>query len=186
MHIEELIVFTLLYCILLISSEDWGSPGNRCLSRSKIVSALSSNSSLFSKLIAEPQEDFESLWCIFLFQITMEASILFFRSRTLCSVDKSMLARKSSGSKNSTVMLLYIDSPRLDLPFYQVTEVEKMSQIWVLALWNNMILKKQGREVVHKIISSLVPLMMRNCVLQMLFSVPGALHPNVLRSCPFM
>lgn len=109
---------TLLYWILLISSEDWGSPGNCCFNRSKIVSALSSKSSLFSKLTAEPHADFPSLWCIFLFHITIDASILFLRSRTLCSVVISMVERNWRGSKNSIVMLLYIKSPRLDLPFY--------------------------------------------------------------------
>ena len=71
-----------------------------------MVSALSSKSSLFSKLTAEPQVDFPSLWFIFLFQITMEASILFLNSSTLCSVDKSMVESNCSGSKNSTVILL--------------------------------------------------------------------------------
>lgn len=70
-----------------------------------MVSALSSKSSLFSKLTAEPQPDFPSFWFIFLFHITMEASILFLRSSILCSDDKSMLQRNWSGSKNSTVML---------------------------------------------------------------------------------
>lgn len=102
-----------------MSSADWGSPGNSCLSRSKMVSALSSNSSLFSMLTPEPQDDFPSLRFIFLFQITIEASILFLRSRTLCSVDKSMFERNSTGLKNSTVMLLYTKSPRHDLPFCQ-------------------------------------------------------------------
>lgn len=71
-----------------------------------MVSALSSNSSLFSILTPEPQVDFPSLWFIFRFQITMDASILFLRFRILCSDDKSMVDRNWSGSKNSTVMLL--------------------------------------------------------------------------------
>ncbi len=111
------VVLTLLYWILDMSSADCGIPGNRCFSRSKMVSALSSKSSLFSKLTPEPQEDFPSLLCIFLFQITIEASILFLRSSTLCSVDMSMVERNCSGSKYSTVMHLYIESPRLALPF---------------------------------------------------------------------
>lgn len=71
-----------------------------------MVSALSSKSSLFSKLTAEPQPDFESFWFIFLFQITIDASILFLRSKILCSDDKSIVDRNWSGSKNSTVILL--------------------------------------------------------------------------------
>ncbi|GFZ11788.1 rop guanine nucleotide exchange factor-like protein [Actinidia rufa] len=61
---------------------------NRCLIMSKMVSALSSNSSLFSKLTVEPQADFPSLAFIFLFHITTDASILFVRSRILCSDDR--------------------------------------------------------------------------------------------------
>jgi len=71
-----------------------------------MVSALSSKSSLFSILTPEPQEDFPSFWFIFRFQITIDASILFFRSRILCSDDKSVVDKNWSGSKNSTVMLL--------------------------------------------------------------------------------
>ena len=41
-----------------MSSVDCEIPGKRCLSMSKIVSALSSNSSLFSRLTPEPQVDF--------------------------------------------------------------------------------------------------------------------------------
>ena len=85
--------FTRLNWILLISNEDCGSPGNRCFKRSKMVSALSSKSSLFSKLTAEPHADLESFWFIFLFQITIDASILFLRSRILCSDDMSIVAR---------------------------------------------------------------------------------------------
>lgn len=97
---------TRLYWILLMSRADWGIPGNLCLRMSKMVSALSSKSSLFSKLTAEPQADFPSFWFIFLFQITMDASILFLRSRTLCSDDMSMVERNCSRSKDSTVMFL--------------------------------------------------------------------------------
>ncbi|RYQ87373.1 hypothetical protein Ahy_B09g094881 isoform A [Arachis hypogaea] len=61
--------------------------------------------SVFKLLTAELQDDFESFWFIFLLQITIEASILFFRSRILCSDDKSTVDRNWSGSKNSTVML---------------------------------------------------------------------------------
>lgn len=94
-------------------------PGNLCLIRTKIVSARSSNRSRFSRLTEElDQGDLLSLLCIFLFQITIDASILSFKSRILCSVDRSSPARNCSGLKNSTVILLYIASPRLSLPFF--------------------------------------------------------------------
>ena len=84
-------ILTLLFLILEISSEDCGILGNCCLSITRMVSARTSKSSLFSKLTEDPHCDFPSFsfWFIFLFHITMEASILFFRSRTLCSVDNS-------------------------------------------------------------------------------------------------
>lgn len=63
-----------------------------------MVSALSSNCSLFSKLTAEPQ-DLMSLLCIFRFQMITEDSMRFLRSRTLCSVDRSRDERKYSRSK---------------------------------------------------------------------------------------
>lgn len=97
---------TLFCSILLISREDWGIPGNFCFNKSKIASALSSKSSLFSALTAKPHVDFPSFRCIFLCHITIDASILFLRSRTLCSVDKSIVERNCSGSKHSIVMLL--------------------------------------------------------------------------------
>lgn len=115
-----MLVHTLLYWILLMSRADWGIPGNLCLRMSKIVSALSSNCSLFSKLTAEPHGDLASLLCIFLLQMMIDASILFLRSRILCSVDKSIDDRNSSGSKTSTVILRYNESPRLALPFYHM------------------------------------------------------------------
>lgn len=52
------VVLTLLYWILLMSSVDCEIPGKRCLSRSKMVAALSSNNSLFSRLTLEPHDDF--------------------------------------------------------------------------------------------------------------------------------
>lgn len=101
-----------------MSRSDWGIPGKRCFRISSIVSALSSRSSLFSILTPEPHEDLVSFALIFLFQITTDASILFLRSSILCSVDKSREESRQSGSKKSSVMLLYIWSPRLALPFY--------------------------------------------------------------------
>lgn len=115
---QEHLSITLLYWILEMSSEDWGRPGNFCLSKTKIVSALSSNNSRFSKLTADPQEDLLSFRWSFLFHITIDASILFFTSNTLCSVDKSSVDKNCSGSNHSSVMLLYNESPRLTLPFY--------------------------------------------------------------------
>lgn len=125
-------MLTLLNWILLISRFDWGAPGYCCLRIWRMVSALSSNCSLFSKLTIEPmepQEDLVSLLFIFLFQIMHDASILFFRSTILCSVDRSNVSRKFIASNCSSVMLLYIASPRLTLPFYNFLENkrEKMS-----------------------------------------------------------
>jgi hypothetical protein len=45
------------------------------------------------------------LVCILRFQITVDASMRFLRSSTLCSVDRSMTSRKSRGSNVSSVML---------------------------------------------------------------------------------
>ncbi|KAJ8452062.1 hypothetical protein Cgig2_016643 [Carnegiea gigantea] len=77
-------------------------PGKRCFRINKMVSALSSKSSLFSKLTAKPHGDLASLLVIFRIQITMEASILSLRSRILCSDDKSIVERNCSGSKESS------------------------------------------------------------------------------------
>ena len=97
--------YTLLYWILEMSSCDCGVPGNWILRRWRMVSARSSNCSRFSKLTMELHEDLESLVCILRFQITVEASMRFLRSSTLCSVERSMPAKNSSGSKVSSVML---------------------------------------------------------------------------------
>lgn len=102
---DKMFRLTLLYWILLMSRADWGIPGKLCLRRSKIVSALSSKSSLFSTLTAKLQEGFVSFPIIFLFQMTMEASMRFLSSRILCSVDRSRVERNWLGSKCSTVIL---------------------------------------------------------------------------------
>jgi len=111
-------IHALLNWILLISRADWGIPGYLCLRISKRVVALSSKSSLFSKLTAEPHGALASLLIIFRLQITTDASILLFKSTILCSDDKSTVESSCSGSKCSSVIPLYIASPRVFLPFY--------------------------------------------------------------------
>lgn len=75
-----------------------------------MVSARSSKTSRFSRLTPEAHgaDGLLSFCTILRFQMMIDASILFFRSKILCSDDMSMLFRNWSGSKNSTVIFLYI------------------------------------------------------------------------------
>ena len=135
-------ILTLQYCILLTSRMDWGMPGNFNLINNNKLSALSINICLFSKPIKPSFENvprntlfswpsFDSVRaCLmvrtFRFQMWRAASTLFIKSTMLCSWFGSIHEINSVAENFSDLIVRYIVSPKLNLPFYIKTHEKKI------------------------------------------------------------